>query len=103
MLERPCSDATGEDDHPRCGHLLEHGVRAEAEHPVLGAHLALVVTQENDVEVRHALEDLVGTDGVERGDPREEGDGDLEAARGVCAGGLHAGVASRGLVRKRRR
>ena len=68
----------------------------QAEHAVLAADLAALVADERDVEGRDALEDLVGPDGVERRELREERDGDLQAVG-------HAGVLSIGAVRNRRR
>ena len=95
-LEWPRSDPAGEDDHVRRRDLLEGGVDAQTEHAVLAAHLAPDVADEDDVEGRNALQDLVGAHGVERGEPREEGDGDLHAVG-------HADVLSFGAARKRRR
>ena len=68
----------------------------QPEHAVLAAHLAVVVADEDDVEARDALQDLVGPDGVERRELREERDGDLQAVG-------HADVLSFGVARKRRR
>ena len=96
VLERPRADAAGEDDHVGRRHLLEGGVGAQPEHPVLAAHLAAVVADEDDVEARDALQHLVGADGVERRELREERDGDLQAVG-------HADVLSFGVARKRRR
>ena len=96
VLEGPRPDAAGEDDHVGLGHLLERGVRGQTEHAVLTAHLAAGVAEEGDVEGRDALEDLVGPDGIERGELREERDGDVDAVG-------HAGVLSVGAVRNRRR
>ncbi len=100
MLERPRPDATGEDDDVGCRHLPEDGVRAQPEHAVLGTNLGAVVADEDDVEGRDALEDLVGAHRIERGHAREEGNGDLEATGGLRS---HAGVPSMAVARKRRR
>ena len=96
VFERPRPDAAGEDDHVGRGHLLEGGVDGQPDHAVLAAHLAAVVADEDDVEGRDALQDLVGADGIERGVLGEERDGDLQAVG-------HADVLSVGTARKRRR
>ena len=99
VLERPGAHPAGKHDHVGRRQLLEGGVDREAEHPVLAPHLAAFVADEGDVEVRDALEHLVGSDGVERRELREQRDGDLQAVG-------HAEFLSLGsaeLVRKRRR
>ena len=88
---RPWSDPAGEHDDVRLGHLLPGGVDGQAEHAILGADLAAVVSDEGDVEARDPLKDLVGPDGIERGDVWEERDGDLQAVG-------HAGVLSIGSI-----
>ena len=63
-----------------------------------------VVADEDDVEGRDALQDLVGPDGVERGELREEGDGDLQAvghADVLSSGARHESAAGRHRVARR--
>ena len=72
-------DAAGEDDHVGRGSSSKVASTREPDHAVLAAHLAAVVADEDDVEGRDALQDLVGADGIERGELREERDGDLQA------------------------
>ena len=45
VLEGAGADAAGEDDDVGLGHLLERGVGLQAEHRVLGAHLAAGVAR----------------------------------------------------------
>jgi hypothetical protein len=59
-----------------CGHLLERRVDLDAEHAVVRADDAALVADERHVEVRDALQHLVGPDAVERGELREQRDGD---------------------------
>ena len=96
VFERSRPHAAGEDDDVGCRHLLEGGVDGQSEHPVVAAHLADGMTDEGNLEGRDALQDLVGPDGIERGELGEEWDGDLQPVR-------HADVLSFGTARKRRR
>jgi NTE family protein len=75
--EGTAADAAGDHDDVGVGNVGERGVDREAEEAIVGADDAALDADEDDVEVGHALEDLVGTDGVERGEPGEERDGDL--------------------------
>jgi hypothetical protein len=98
VFQRPRPDATGEDDDVGRGDLFEGGIDREPDHAVLAAHLAALVTDEDDVEVWDALQDLVGADRIERGVLREQRNGDLQAV-----GIGHADVLSLVTARKRRR
>ncbi len=96
MFQEPRAHAAWEDHHVGRGQFLEGGVDGEPDHAVVAAHLAAVVADEDDVERRDPLQDLVGAHGIERGVLGEERDGDLQAVG-------HADVLSRGAARKRRR
>ena len=54
------------------------------------------MADEGDVDLRNPLQDLVGSDPVEGGELREEGNGHLQALG-------HAGLLSSTSTRKRRR
>ena len=88
--------ASGYDHDIGFGELLEGGVDGEAQQPVLGPHLTLPVADEGDVEGGDALEHLVGSDGIQRGHPFEQGDDHLQSVH-------HADLLSGPPVRKRRR
>ena len=74
--------------------LFERGVDDDAEHPVLAANLAPFMADNRHVDLRDALQHLVGADTVESGEPGEQGNDDLQTWG-------HAGLLS--LTRKRRR
>ena len=77
LIEWPGAHASWDDQDLRCGHLVERGVDREAEVSVVGAHLTALGADEHDLGAGKALQHFVGTDGVERGDLREEQEGDL--------------------------
>lgn len=76
MDERARADAAGEDHHVGARELVERRVDVDAEESVVGPHDAALVTDEGDVDARHALEDLVGPDAVQCGELWEQGNRD---------------------------
>ena len=96
VLEGAGAHPSGEHDDVGLGHVLEGGVDGDPEHAVLASDLAPTVTDEGDVDRGDALQHLVGSHAVEGGEPREEGDGDVQ-------GVAHAEVLSLATTRKRRR
>ncbi|HUD16373.1 MAG TPA: hypothetical protein VMQ59_03880 [Acidimicrobiales bacterium] len=96
VLEGAGAHAAGEDHHVRVAEVVEGGIDGEAERAVVAADLAPPVADEGDVDRGDALEHLVGADAVEGGEPREQGDGHLQAR-------THAEVLSLLTTRKRRR
>ena len=91
-------DAAGNHHDVGRADFVEGGVARDAEHAVLGSHLTALVPDEHDVYRRNALQDFVGPDCVQRGEPREQRDGDLHQP--VPAGDAEFGL---GLRRCRRR
>ena len=77
-LQRPRAHSAGEDDHVGGRQVLEGGVDDQAEHPVVGAHLSPGVTDKGDVEGRDALQHFVRADRIQRGELREQRDGDAQ-------------------------
>ena len=74
--QRPGPESAREHHDVRCGQLLEGRVDLDTEHPVVRSHDAALVTDERHVEVRDALQHLVGADPVERREVGEQGDRD---------------------------
>ena len=94
LEQRPGADAAGHDDDVGRRDLVERGVDGETEEAVVGADLAALGADEGDGGAGEALEDLVGADGVERGDLGEQGDGDVH--------GMAPGLVGWTVVRMRR-
>jgi len=80
VLELPGADPTREHDDIRPGHIAEGRVHRQPQRAVVRPDLSLRVAHEDHVEAGDPLEDLVGPDGVEGGDPGEQGDGHLEVS-----------------------
>jgi hypothetical protein len=79
LLEGARPDATGEHDDGRLGDLLKGGIDRYAEHAVLGAYLPASMTDDGHIDLRNALEHLVGPDAVEGGEPGKHGYDNLQA------------------------
>ena len=77
VVADPVTDVEYLHDHLGGGHLLEGRIDRDTEEPVVATHLTALVADERDVVARDALEHLVGADGVEGGELREQRDGDL--------------------------
>lgn len=84
--ELPGADAAGEHHHLRCAHLVEGGVAGQAQHPVLGAHLAPALPDEHDLDRRNPLQHFVRAHRIQCGDPREQRDGDQRHVAPASAG-----------------
>ena len=67
-----------EHDDVRVGELGEGAVGDDADHLVVAPDLAPLIGDEGDVDGRYALEDLVGADPVQCGEPRKQGNDGLE-------------------------
>src|SRR5271170_6940418 len=73
-------ESTREDDHIGVWHLIEGAVGDQREVALLGPLRSRLERDEADARARQALEHLVGTDRVERGQSVEDRDRDLHRA-----------------------
>ncbi len=89
-------DPTREHQGIRLGALLEGGIDRHPQDAVVAPDLAPAMPDEGQIDGRDALEDLVGADGVERREAREQGNGHVQSVG-------HADLLSLPVVRKRRR
>ena len=76
--------------------IVEGAIGDDPEGAVVTTHLATLSSDEGDIDRRDALEDFIGPDAVESGEPREQGDRHVEVVG-------HAELRSPVTTRKQRR
>src|SRR5205085_7523686 len=98
--------ATWDQDHVGSGNILDRGVGQQPEHAVVRAELSGLGCDELKGRVGQPAQDLVGADGVERGDAVIEKDGDVHGrllVGGVQAAARESAPAWRSAARERKR
>lgn len=78
--QRPRPETAGDDDDVGAGHLVQPCVTEQPEHPVVAAHLATSVADENHLQLRYAAQYLVGSDRIQCGESGKQWNRDLHPA-----------------------